>query len=382
MKKLLFLALVLVATFTLSGCKTDEVQNKIAIVTSAAGANDNGYNESAIDGAKLIKEEFGLDYKVVETTDIPGTLEQLAASGYQLIFTLEYNFDALINGVGGATSIAEAYPDTTFVIFNANPNVDDNGAVIHDNVVSVIFDVHQSSYLAGALAVQVIENATTLFGTDDYSFADPLTTGRAIGFIGGVQSSGITVFSYGFVEGINKAASDLDVHYNYYTDYSAGFGDPAQGSTIANTMFNSGCNVVYTVAGVVGDGAATKAAEVERLAIQVDADKDASQPGYVLTSVLKNTDVPVYDLAKNLIDGDLDTVDNVLFYDLDSGATGITSLKAIEAVILTSGEAKWAEILTYIDNLSSGIKAGTITVTDAVAGEEVTQAGLSNVTLK
>ena len=105
MKKLLFLALALVATFTLAGCKNEEVENKIAIVTSAAGPNDNGYNESAIDGAKLIKDEFGVDYKVVQTDDVPGALEQLAESGYQLIFTLEYNFDALITGVGGATSI-------------------------------------------------------------------------------------------------------------------------------------------------------------------------------------------------------------------------------------------------------------------------------------
>ena len=175
---------------------------------------------------------------------------------------------------------------------------------------------------------------------------------------------------------------DLSVNYDYYTDYSAGFGDPANGATISNTMFNNGCNVVYTVAGVVGDGAATKAAEVQRLAVQVDANKDDSQPGHILTSVLKNTSVPVYDLTKNLIDGDLDTVVNALFYDLDSGATGMTDLAAIEAAVITSGEAKWAEIKTYVEGLATAIKDGTITVTNAVAGEEVTQEGLSNVTLK
>lgn len=382
MKKLLLVTLALFTTFTLAGCKTDEVENKIAIVTSAAGPNDNGYNENAIDGAKLIKDEFGVDYKVVETDDIPGALDQLAESGYQLIFTLEYNFDALINGVGGSTPIAEKYPDTTFVIFNADPNTDADGNTIHENVISVIFDVHESSFLAGALAVQVIENADTLFGTTEYSFASTSDNGRSVGFIGGVQSSGITVFSYGFAEGIDKAASDLDVQYDYYSDYSAGFADPAQGATISNTMFNNGCNVVYSVAGVVGDGASTKAAEVKRLSIQVDADKDASQPGHVLTSVLKNTGVPVYDLTKNLIDGDLDTVDNSLFYNLKTGATGITTLAEIEKAVIASGETKWAEIKAYVDALALEIENGTITVTDAVAGEELTQSDLTNVTLK
>ena len=383
MKKLLLIVAALVTVFALTACggKDDEAK-KIAIVTSAAGANDNGYNESAIDGAKKIKADLGVDYHVVETADIPGALDALAGEGYELIFTLEYNFDALINGVGGEQAIAAKYPDTTFVIFNANPNIDEDGNVIQENVISVIFDVHESSYLAGALAVQVIENADTLFGSNGYSFAPTDSTGRAIGFIGGVQSSGITVFSYGFVEGINKAASDLSVNYDYYTDYSAGFGDPAQGSQIAKTMYNSGCNLVYSVAGVVGDGVASKAEELERLAIQVDADKDAEHAGYVLTSVLKNTTVPVYELAKKYIDGEIDTVDNALTYDLNSGATGLTDLSTIEAAVIATGDAKWTEIKAYIDALAEDIANGTIDVTDAVVGEELVPANLTNVTLK
>ncbi len=382
MKKLLLVVFICISVFTFSTCGSKEKAEKIAIVTSAAGANDNGYNQSAITGAKGIEEEFGVAYHVVETNDVPGALEQLAESGYTLIFSLEYNFDALINGVGGEVSLAEKYPDTTFVIFNANPNIDKLGNPIHDNVISVIFDVNESSFLAGALSVQVIENTEILFGTENYSFASINTNGRSIGFIGGVQSSGITVFSYGFVEGINKAAESLGVQYNYYTDYSAGFGDPAQGATISNTMYNSGCNIVYTVAGVVGDGVASKANEVKRLAIQVDADKDAQQAGYVLTSVLKNTDVPVYDLTKKFINDELASVPNAVTYDLGSGATGLTDLSTIENSVLETGMVKWEEIKNYIAELSAEISNGTIVVSDAVLGEEVTQSDLTHVILK
>ena len=383
MKKLLLVFVLALFTFSLAGCKPAEEDDLgIAIITSAAGENDNGYNQSAVVGAEKITDEFDLPHHVVETTDVPGALEELAESGYELIFSLEYNFDALITGIGGEEPIASEYPDTTFVIFNANPNVDEDGAVIHDNVIVVMFDVHESSYLAGALAVQVIENADVLFDADDYSFADVDVDGRAIGFIGGVQSAGITVFSYGFVEGINKAASDLSIDYDYYSDYSAGFGDPATGATIANTMFNNGCNAVYSVAGVVGDGVASKAKEVERLAIQVDADKDADQPGYILTSVLKNTEVPVYNISKAYIDGDIGDFDNLITYDLDSGATGITSLTEIEAMVTTTGMTKWNEIKAYIDALAEDIGDGTIDVTDATLGEELVPANLTNVTLK
>ena len=38
---------------------------KVAIICSAAGQNDNGYNQSAVEGAKKAADEFGIEYKVV-----------------------------------------------------------------------------------------------------------------------------------------------------------------------------------------------------------------------------------------------------------------------------------------------------------------------------
>ena len=98
---------------------------KVAIICSAAGQNDNGYNQSAVEGAKKAADEFGIEYKVVEpTTGVPQALESLADDGYNVIFNLEYDFEALIQGTGGAQPIAEMYPDTTFVCVNDNPNQD------------------------------------------------------------------------------------------------------------------------------------------------------------------------------------------------------------------------------------------------------------------
>ena len=142
----------------------------------------------------------------------------MAAGGYNLIFSLEYDFDALVKGVGGAEPIAAQYPDTTFVVFNDNPNVDENGETLHDNVISVLFDVHEASYLAGYLSVQVNENMAELF--DDSYGLTPLDQARGIGFIGGTNSNGILVYSYGFIEGINAAAEEYDATYNYYAKYA------------------------------------------------------------------------------------------------------------------------------------------------------------------
>ena len=385
------MSMMMVAS-TLAGCGgggespkggSNEKNLKVAIICSAAGQNDNGYNQTAIEGAKKAEKDFGIEYKVVEpTTGVPKALESLADDGYQIIFNLEYDFEALINGTGGADAIAKMYPDTTFICMNDNPNKDSDGKQIHDNVISVLFDVHESSFVAGALTTLVNENAKELFGDTEYKFTSPENGGRSIGFIGGTNSNGITVFSYGYIEGINYEAEKLGVNYDYYSKYDAGFADSATGSTVAGTYYNQGANVVFAVAGAVGDGVASKAKEEGKLAIQVDANKDAQQPGYIMTSVMKNTDVPVYEIVKAANEGKLDSMDRVQTYSLASGATSITDLDEISKHVQDSGKEKWEEIKSEIKDVERKITDGTIKVTNAQNGEEFDQSKCPNVKIK
>ncbi len=381
----LTLAVVMVSMLALTGCgetKTpDDTQKsnlKVALITSAAGANDKGYNESAVNGLKKVESELGIETKVTESTDIPQSLAQLAESGYQLIFSLEYDFDALIKGVGGAKPIAEQYPNTTFVIFNDNPNLNADGTPIHKNVISVLFDVHQASFLSGVLSAYVIENAQELFGTQDYAFTSG-DAGRKVGFIGGTKSNGITVFGYGFAEGVNYAAKELGVKYTYYSDYNAGFVDSAAGANRANSFYSNGANVVFSCAGAVGDGVTSKAKEIKKLAIEVDANKDENQPGYILTSVMKNTEVPVFEIVEKMKNGTLDEIAGKgVSYDLKSGATGITDLATIESKVQESGKAKWEEVKAKVAEAKAKIESGEIRVTNAQAGESFDKTALTN----
>ena len=356
---------------------------KIAVVCDASGHNDNGYNQSAVEGAKELADQYGIAYKVVEPTESTGdTLAALAEDGYNLIFSMEYDFDALVSGEAGADPIAVQYPDTTFVVFNATPNVDAEGKTIHDNVISILYNVNESSYLAGALATLVNENADVLFG-DGYSFT-PTSQARAMGFIGGTNSDGITVFSYGFIEGVQHVAQELGVTYDYYAKYDAGFSDVAGGSTVAGTYYDNGANVVYAVAGSIGDGVAAKAKEEGKLAIHCDANKDGQQPGYILTSVIKNTRVVVKELTEALMNGELDKYDRITMFDLASGSTSITDLATISAAIAKTDEAqaKWTEIQDYVKDLSAKISDGTIKVTNMQNGDSFDQSTCPNINFK
>lgn len=387
----IILIIAMISMVALTGCKnnggggtTGETNTdlKVALVTAAAGQNDNGYNQAAVKGLEEAKSEYGVQTKIVDKPeDIPGAISALAADGYKLIFTLEYDFEALIQGVGGAEPIAKQYPDTTFVVFNDNPNVDESGKVIHQNVVSVMFDVHESSFMAGALSVLVNENAEKLFSKDTHSFTTG-DAGRKVGFLGGTESNGITVFSYGFAEGINYMAKELGVNYTMYTDYNAGFVDSAAGATKAATYYSDGANIVCTVAGSVGDGVDSKAKEVKKLSIEVDADKDANQSGYILTSILKNTNVPVKEIVKHFKDGTMSEINGkVLSYSMNSGATGITALTEIEKSVTADGKATFEEIKTKLDEIAAKIADGSIDVVNSQAGEKLDTSKLTNLTM-
>ena len=64
MKKVITFLLVSLIAFSLTACggNDDQEEKGIAIITSAAGANDNGYNESAIDGAKKVADFLVKNY--------------------------------------------------------------------------------------------------------------------------------------------------------------------------------------------------------------------------------------------------------------------------------------------------------------------------------
>lgn len=380
MRKLVALSLAVAFPLVLAGCGTTTDQVKVGLIVSAAGANDNGYNQFAIAGLNEAKENFDITTQVVNSAaDVPGSIETLASEGFDLIFSLEYDFNALITNDGSGKSIAEQYPDTTFVVFNAFANTDTEGAKIHDNVIEVLFNVGEASFLAGALSVLVNEQNEVLFTDSRYQFT-PTSTYRGLGFVGGTMSDGITVFSYGFAQGANHIAAEQDVTYNYYETYAAGFGASAANYTTIDSYYDAGVNVVFAAAGGVSTNMKNAAQANGKLSIDVDANQDASVPGHVLTSVLKNTNVAVYDIIEKYLDETLDG-GTEMFYDLKSGATGVTDLATLEGYISTTTAAQnaWTAIKARIAALETDISDGTIDVVDAQAGETLNFATLTNI---
>jgi basic membrane protein A len=274
---------------------------RVALIIAQGGLGDRSYNDSAFAGLTRAAAELGVQVRPIESADPVGQAEQLlrstAEAGFDLVITLEFShFDPLAR-------IAPDYPDTLFAIVNI--------VVDQPNVVSIMFDEHTGSYLAGALAALVTTDAR-LEQTNDAA---------VLGAIGGVKSSGIDIFLYGYLQGACAINPDINVLFAY----SNAFGDPARGRELALAMHEQGADVVFQVAGGTGAGVIEAAREMNFFAIGVDSDQDYLAPGFVLTSMLKRVDIAVYETIAALVDGRLEG-GSVLQYGLPQNGVGLSEM--------------------------------------------------------
>lgn len=301
LSRVLFVLLVLALGVAAAGAQDkDPSEYRVALIIAQGGLGDRSYNDSAFAGLTLAAQQLGVQVVPVESSDPVGEAENLlrtaAESGFDLVITLEYShFEPLAR-------IAPDYPDTLFAIVNI--------VVDQPNVVSVMFDEHTGSYLAGMLA--------ELVTTSDLEQVNPEPV---IGTIGGVQSSGIDVFLYGYLQGACAVNPDAQV----LIAYSNAFGDPALGREMALAMREQNADIIFAVAGGTGAGVIDAAAEENFFAVGVDSDQDYLAPGHVLTSMLKRVDVAVFDLIDKLVKGELQG-GSVIQLGLDENGVGLSDM--------------------------------------------------------
>jgi basic membrane protein A len=261
------------------GGDSSSTLGKTALVVAQGGLGDESYNDYAYTGYKKGLADNKLEGTPIESDDIVGQGEQVLRragdEGLGLVVDLEYSHAEVL------PQVAKDYPKTNWVLVNAEAK--------GDNVASVLFQEQEGSYLAGALAAMQTTNT-----------ADPkINADKVIGVIGGAQSAGIDKFLVGYIQG----ARDVDPDVKVLTAYSNDFADPTKGQQLAQSMFDQGADIVYAVAGGTGAGVIQAAKDANHYAIGVDADQDDVAPGFVLTTMLKRTDVAMETILKDYADG-------------------------------------------------------------------------------
>jgi len=338
MKKLLLVLLAVALTFSLAACNKEVETEKTRMILIIPGTlGDKSYLDAAGVGAEKIEEQYGDQIEVTvreigrdETNFLP-SLYDAADEGYDLIFTITWGMQQYIE------EVAPQYPDQKFLVIDTGLNFDDYDL---GNSYAAVFKPQEGSYLAGAVAAMVSETGT-------------------IGFLGGMDITGINDFLVGYIEGAQSVNPDIKVAISYIGN----FNDSAKGKEMALAQYNNGVDIGYNVAGGAGLGQIDAAVEAGKLAIGVDSDQfalfdgvDQDKADVIVTSMIKAIDVVMLEAVQKYLDGEWPG--GQVEY-LGIPAVGLIKNAMYESHLTTAQQA-------IIDQLEADIISGTITVGSAV----------------
>lgn len=317
-----------------TGDGAKQAKTRVALVIAQGGLGDQSYNDLANAGFKRALREHDLQGAPVQSSDVVGQGEQIlrtaGRSGYGLIVDLEFTHGKLIG------KVAKEYPKSHFAIINTTAP--------GPNVASLLFQEQEGSFLAGALAALTTTNTKN----------PKINPQKVIGVIGGTKSTGIDKFLAGYIQGAHHIDPDIKV----LTSYSNDFGDPGKGKQLAQSMFQQGADIVYQVAGGTGAGVIQAAKSANHYAIGVDADQDNLAPGYVLTTMIKHTDLAVELLVKKEIEGQFPG-GKTISLGLKDGGVGLSDFTHTRQAIPE-------EHLQKVAKIKQDIMVGKIKVWDVV----------------
>lgn len=305
------------------------------LVTDQGGIDDASFNQTAWAGMQRAEEELGVEISVLESNseaDFEPNIQAFVEQDCDLIVTVGFL-------LGEATAAAaEANPDQLFAI------VDE--AIEADNLLGLTFATEQAAFLAGYTAAGMTETGT-------------------IGTYGGINIPPVTVFMDGYLAGASyynqEMGTDVVVEGWDGTDglFTGNFESQDDGRNITDTLLQAGADIIMPVAGPVGLGTATAIEDFgSGTMIWVDTDGFESTQfgGLMLTSVMKNMDVAVFDAMSSVVDGTFSG--GIYVGTLENEGVGIAPFHDYEDEVPQ-------EIKDALDELRSGVIAGDISVDPA-----------------
>ena len=305
------------------------------LVTDQGGVDDQSFNQTAWEGMQRAEAELGVEIAVLESTsesDFEPNIQAFVEQDCDLIVTVGFL-------LGEATAAAaEANPDQLFAIV-------DEG-IEGDNLLGLTFATQEAGFLAGYVAAAMTESGT-------------------IGTYGGLNIPPVTVFMDGYLAGASyyngEFGTEVVVEGWDGTDglFTGNFESQDDGRNITDTLLQAGADIIMPVAGPVGLGTATAIEDFgQGTMIWVDTDGYLStQFGeLMLTSVMKNMDVAVYDAMASVVDGSFEG--GIYVGNLANEGVGIAPFHDFEDEVPD-------EVKDAIPTLTDGIIAGEISVNPA-----------------
>ena len=310
MKKLISIILAVAMTlccFALVGCgKTEnKTDSKVAMITDYGDITDESFNQTTWEACKAFCEENNIPVQYFKpagntTTDRVAMIESAIDQGYNVIVMPGYAFGAAI------VEAAPKYKDVKFFALDvAKGDLLEAGVgakgekydyepdnwkfedyVDMSNVYCAIYQEELSGYMAGYAAVKL-----------GYT---------KLGFLGGMAVPAVIRFGYGFVQGVDAAAKELNINVDLNYVYGGQFYGDADITAKMDTWYQGGTQIVFACGGGIYTSAAEAANKVGGKVIGVDTDQKPVidkkyGDGITVTSAMKGLAPTTKDTLKDII---------------------------------------------------------------------------------
>jgi len=327
------------------------------MVSDQAGIDDKSFNETAWRGMLQAEADLGAQVEFLESqdaTDYRVNIDAFIDQGCDLIVTVGF----LLADDTGAAAVDN--PDSRlaiidFPVFPDAPWLDGDGNMV-TNVRGLTYQTDEAGFLAGYLAAGVSQTGV-------------------IGTFGGINIPPVTVFMEGYrngaafydsVKGTATTVLGWDGAEGLFTDNFTSLED---GRAFGQNLLDEGADVILPVAGPVGLGTGQAILEFNdaggsAMMVGVDTDMFFSAPEFesiLLTSILKNMDVSVFNTINNIIA--LGSLGNQYLGTIANGGVGLAPFHNFEATV-------GAELAGELAALEAGIADGTVSVGFPGAEEE------------
>ena len=299
---------------------------QVAFITDVGQLKDKGFNQGTYDGVKLYADANGKSYKYYQPAngdqatdeDRIDAMKLACENGAEVVVAAGYM------QAGALEAAAQAYPDVHFIFI-------DGWAMGLENVAAIVFEEHQSGYLAGYAAV--MEGYTKL------------------GFMGGGGGTNPACqrFGYGFVQGADAAAAakGIQVEVNYSWLYGASFGASPELQTMATGWYQNGTEVIFACGGSMFASISAAASAEDGKVIGVDKDQSGDSPTVITSAVKGLSDATVWAITKHY-EGKWDEIaDTATSLGASDNAVGLpTDTWSLKNWTIAEYEALYAKIVS------------------------------------
>jgi basic membrane protein A len=283
MKKLLTLIFAFALIMVLAGCgkKTYE----IALITDKGNIDDKSFNQGSWDGVVKYAKENKITHQYIKPEEASddgyfAAIELAIKGGAKIVVTPGYLFELAVY------QAQTKYPDVKFILLDGAPhNADYSDFKTEKNTASIMYAEEESGYLAGYAAVK-----------DGY---------RKLGFMGGMAVPAVQAFGYGFLQGAEDAAKELNLADGAVTvkyHYTGNFDENDTNKATAKSMYQQ-VEIIFACGGKVGQSVMAAAAEAEKKVIGVDTDQRYDSET-VVTSAVKGLGTSVIQVLEAIYETD------------------------------------------------------------------------------